>query len=148
MALIKSNQDISNSIIGQGSYFVGSFTINGTLTIDGKYEGKLLQVEKLVIGPNGKVKTDITANSIIIEGTVIGNINARNRVMLLPTAKIYGDISTPELVLQNGLLFDGHCTISSEKAPVKDLVEAEYRSDNLSEENLFPSNERLKRRGS
>lgn len=148
MALMKSNQETSNSVIGEGSYFLGSFTINGVLTIDGKYEGKSLQVEKLIIGSNGKVKTNIMANSVIVEGTVIGNITARNRVMLLPTAKIYGDIQTPELVLQNGLLFDGHCIISSEKAPVKDLVEAEYRSDNLSEENLFPTNERLKRRGS
>lgn len=146
MALIKSNQETSNSIIGEGSYFVGNFTINGVLTIDGKYEGKTLSVEKLIIGSTGRVRTNISANSVIVEGTVIGNIVARNRVMLLPTAKILGDIQTPELVLQNGLLLEGNCTISSEKAPVKDLIDAEYRSDNLSEENLFPTTERLKKR--
>lgn len=150
MALVKSSQEITNSTIGPNSYFTGRFYINGSLKIDGKFEGKSLQAEQLYIGSTGKVKTNIVANSVIVEGVIIGNITARNRVMLLPTAKIYGDIKTPELIIQNGVILEGRCVIANDlKISAKDLIEAEYAKDNLSEAVLFPKNgkpvERLER---
>jgi cytoskeletal protein CcmA (bactofilin family) len=97
------------------------------LKIDGKFEGKSLQAEQLYIGITGKVKTNVIANSVIVEGIVMGNVIARNRVMLLPTAKIFGDIKTPELIIQNGVLLEGRCTISNDlKHSAKDIIEAEY----------------------
>jgi cytoskeletal protein CcmA (bactofilin family) len=127
MALVKGAQEVTNSTIGRDSYFTGRFYINGSLKIDGKFEGKSLQAEQLYIGVTGKVKTNIIANSVIIEGIVMGNVTARNRVMLLPTAKIFGDIKTPELIIQNGVLLEGRCTISNDlKHSAKDIIEVEY----------------------
>lgn len=127
MALVKGAQEVTNSTIGRDSYFTGRFYINGSLKIDGKFEGKSLQAEQLYIGVTGKVKTNVIANSVIIEGIVMGNVTARNRVMLLPTAKIFGDIKTPELIIQNGVLLEGRCTISNDlKHSAKDLIEVEY----------------------
>lgn len=143
MALVKSSQEITNSTIGPNSYFTGRFFINGSLKIDGKFEGKSLQAEQLYIGTTGKVKTNVVANSVIVEGVIIGNITARNRVMLLPTAKIYGDIKTPELIIQNGVILEGRCVIANDlKVSAKDLIEAEYVKDNLSENTLFPKSGR------
>ncbi|MFN3247273.1 MAG: polymer-forming cytoskeletal protein, partial [Leptonema sp. (in: bacteria)] len=86
----------------------------------------------------GKVKTNITASTVIVEGIVIGNIYAKNRVMLMPTARILGDITTPELVIQNGVILEGRCMISNDlKHSAKDYIFAEYDKDNLSEEKLF-----------
>jgi len=127
MALVKGAQEVTNSTIGRDSYFTGRFYINGSLKIDGKFEGKSLQAEQLYIGVTGKVKTNVIANSVIIEGIVMGNVTARNRVMLLPTAKIFGDIKTPELIIQNGVLLEGRCTISNDlKHSAKDIIEVEY----------------------
>jgi len=127
MALVKGSQEVTNSTIGPDSYFTGKFFINGSLKIDGRFEGKSLQAEQLYIGATGKVKTNITANSVIIEGIVIGNVSARNRVMLLPTAKIYGDIKTPELIIQNGVILEGRCTIANDlKHSAKETIEGEY----------------------
>lgn len=140
MALVKSSQEITNSTIGPNSYFTGRFYINGSLKIDGKFEGKSLQAEQLYIGTTGKIKTNVMANSVIVEGVIIGNITARNRVMLLPTAKIYGDIKTPELIIQNGVILEGRCMIANDlKASAKEVIEAEYQKDNLTEKNLFPA---------
>ncbi|MBP7604313.1 MAG: polymer-forming cytoskeletal protein, partial [Spirochaetes bacterium] len=94
MALTKIGGDIANNLIGENSYFTGRFLINGSLRVDGRFEGKYLQADQLYIGPTGKVKTNINAVSVIVEGLIIGNINASNRVLLMPTAKIYGDIKT------------------------------------------------------
>ena len=86
----------------------------------------------MYIGPDGKLRTNISALSVIVEGLVIGNINASNRVLLMPTAKIYGDIKTPELIIQNGVILEGRCTISNDlKSSAKSLIETEYEKNKL-----------------
>ena len=138
MALTKSGGDVSNNFIGERSYFTGTFNINGSLRIDGRFEGKYLQAEQLYIGPGGKIRTNINAVSVIIEGLVIGNINASNRVLLMPTARILGDIKTPELIIQNGVILEGRCTISNDlKSSAKNLIESEYEKNKLIPEDFF-----------
>jgi cytoskeletal protein CcmA (bactofilin family) len=132
MAIIKSGGDIASNVIGENSYFTGKFLINGSLRIDGRFEGKYLQADQLYIGPGGKIKTNINAVSVIVEGLVLGNINASNRVLLMPTAKILGDIKTPELIIQNGVILEGRCTIANDlKSSAKDLLDAEYEKNKL-----------------
>lgn len=146
MALVKSSQEITNSTIGANSYFTGRFYINGSLKIDGKFEGRALQADQLYIGTTGKVKTSVAANSVFVEGVIIGNIAAKSRVMLLPTAKIFGDIKTPELIIQNGVILEGRCVIANDlKASAKDVIEAEYLKDNLNENMLFPKSARVEK---
>ncbi|MBS0618534.1 MAG: polymer-forming cytoskeletal protein [Spirochaetes bacterium] len=146
MALVKSSQEITNSTIGPNSYFTGRFYINGSLKIDGKFEGRALQADQLYIGTTGKVKTSVAANSVFVEGVIIGNIAAKSRVMLLPTAKIFGDIKTPELIIQNGVILEGRCVIANDlKASAKDVIEAEYVKDNLTETMLFPKGARTEK---
>ncbi len=138
MALVKNQIEVTNSSIGENSFFSGKFFINGSLKIDGKFEGKSLQAEHLYIGVTGRVKTNITASSVIVEGTVVGNVTAKNRVMLLPTSKILGDIRTPELIIQNGVILEGRCMISNDlQESAKDIIEAEYSKDGVTSEKLF-----------
>ena len=101
-----------NTTIGKRSTFEGKFAVKGSLRIDGRFEGEALEVEKIHIGVKGKVRTDIIASSVIVEGIVIGNIIASSRILLLPTSKILGDIKTPELIIQNGVILEGRCNIS------------------------------------
>ncbi len=132
MALTKIGGDVASNLIGENSYFTGRFLINGSLKIDGRFEGKYLQADQLYIGTTGKIRTNINAVSVIVEGLVIGNINASSRVLLMPTAKIYGDIKTPELIIQNGVILEGRCTISNDlKSSAKDLIELEYEKNKI-----------------
>ena len=55
----KNENAESNSIIGEGSYFKGEFTLNGTLRIDGCYEGEKLEVDNVFVGQTGKIKSNI-----------------------------------------------------------------------------------------
>jgi len=138
MALVKSGSDETNSRIGENSYFSGRFFINGELKIDGKFEGKALQAEKLFVGPTGRIKTNITASIVHVEGVVIGNIIARNRVMLMPTARILGDITTPELYINKGVILEGRCLISNDmRNNAREFIDAEYDRDNLNGEKVF-----------
>lgn len=128
----KTVGDSAANVIGEDSYFTGTFIINGSLRVDGRFEGKYLQAEQLYIGRSGKIKTDINAVSVIVEGLIIGNINASSRILLMPTAKVYGDIKTPELIIQNGVILEGRCTIANDlRTSAKDSIETEYEKNKL-----------------
>ena len=101
-----------NSTIGEESFFEGRFAVKGSLKIDGRFEGETLLVDQLQIGAKAKIKTDISATSVVVEGLVIGNISASRRILLLATARVLGDLKTPELIIQDGVVLEGRCTIS------------------------------------
>ncbi len=118
---------LNNSTIGEGSSFEGKFYINGSLRIDGKFEGEIKTEEELVVGESGRVKTNIHAKSVVIAGTVIGNIKAENEVTLLGTGKIKGDISTPVITVQKGVVADGKITITGgHKGNIGKIIEDKY----------------------
>ena len=102
----------ANSTIGEDSFLEGRFLVMGNMRIDGTFEGKALQVDQLQIGAKAKVKTNINATSVVIEGLVIGNISATRRILLLSTARVLGELKTPELIIQDGVILEGRCTIS------------------------------------
>lgn len=126
MAVV-SRGEITNSIIGEKSFFEGRFMVKGALRVDGKFEGEALEVDQLFIGQTGRVKTNINAVNVVVEGLVIGNIKASTRVMLLPTARILGDIRTPELIIQNGVILEGRCIIANDlNQSARTLIENLY----------------------
>ncbi len=138
MAIVKMAGDTSGNVIGEKSFFTGSFNINGSLRIDGRFEGKTLKADQLYIGSEGRVKTTIDAVSVIVEGLIIGNINATSRVLLMPTAKVFGDIRTPELIIQNGVLLEGRCTIANDlRTSAGDVIKAEYEKNRIIPEEIF-----------
>jgi cytoskeletal protein CcmA (bactofilin family) len=102
----------ANSTIGEEAVFEGRFAIQGSLRIDGKFEGEVLHVDQLQIGPKARVRTNITATSVVVEGIVLGNITAYRRILLLSSARVLGDLMTPELIIQDGVVLEGKCTIS------------------------------------
>jgi cytoskeletal protein CcmA (bactofilin family) len=119
--------DSMNSTIGEGSAFEGKFYISGSLRIDGKFEGDIKTDEELVVGESGRVKTDIFAKSVVVAGTVIGNITASTEIRLLETAKVLGDIMAPSLHLQPGVILQGNCLVSGgQKKDLKKVIEESF----------------------
>jgi cytoskeletal protein CcmA (bactofilin family) len=117
----------ANSAIGEESRFEGRFAIRGSLRIDGKFEGQTLHVDQIQIGPKGRAKANIVAGSVVVEGIVIGNIEASHRILLLSTARVLGDIKTPELIIQDGVVLEGKCTIGRmEIADTQSYIEGIY----------------------
>jgi cytoskeletal protein CcmA (bactofilin family) len=104
----------ANTIIGENSLFEGIFKTIGTLHIAGTFEGTSLKANQVYILPTGKVKATIKAESVFVEGIIEGSIYAKSRVFLLPGSHIIGDIVTPELITQKGVILDGHCRIQQE----------------------------------
>jgi len=121
------NYKDANTVIGTDSHVEGKFLINGTLFIDGRFEGAILKVDLIHIGVHGRVKANLIVSSLIVEGVIIGNITASTRVMLMPTARVLGNIKTPELIIQNGVVLEGNFVISNDPSrSVKDYIIKAY----------------------
>jgi len=122
-----SRNDAMNSVIGPGSIFEGKFYISGSLRIDGKFEGEIKTEDALVVGETGKVKTNIVAKTVVVAGTMIGNIAAENEVRMDKSGKLLGDIQTPVLHLTPGVVAKGEITITGgQKKDVKKVIEESY----------------------
>lgn len=124
--------DNSNSKIGEGSIFEGRFYINGSLRIDGRFDGEVRSEDQIYIGETGKVKTNLFAKKVIVGGTIIGDIKAQDEVTLLETGRILGDITTPNLNLTKGVVVMGKINITGgQKKEVKKVIEESFSSGQM-----------------
>lgn len=103
-----------DTLIGKDSVFEGVFQAKGVLLIEGKFNGDLLFADQIYISPTGEINSNINGGAIFVEGKVSGNIFGKSRVVLLPGAFIKGDITTPELITQKGVVLQGKCNITQE----------------------------------
>ena len=108
--------DLRKTYIAAGSLFSGAFANHEVVTIDGRFDGARVEAREVFIGKTGKVKADIRADHIIIEGVVVGDIESSNRIILMPTARVLGRIVTNELIIQRGVVFEGTCVIRNDIA--------------------------------
>ena len=137
--------ETANCTIGEGSVFNGKFYVNGSILIEGKFQGDIKTDDELIVGPTGKVKTDIRAKRVTIAGTLIGNIKATEEVNLVQTGKVLGDISTPRLNVEQGVVTEGKVTITSDNgvSAVSKIIKESFGSET---EDLFTSLEKEKGR--
>lgn len=105
------NQALINSIIGEGTYFQGNMRVNGLLRIDGDFDGNIETEGRVLVGKRGRAKCLIEADTVIVGGFVTGNIRATSKVVLLSTCVMVGNIRTPSIIIEDGVLFHGHCAI-------------------------------------
>ncbi len=100
------------SVIGKGSIFEGSFYVEGDLQIDGTFEGELKTKGALAVGPSGKVKTNLHAKDVLVEGIVIGNIHADRFAKLESSGEVFGNIVAPIIELAKGVIAKGKINIT------------------------------------
>jgi cytoskeletal protein CcmA (bactofilin family) len=94
--------------IGQTIFIKGELTGTEDLTIEGRVEGKIeLKDHNLTIGPNGKIKADVFAKSIVITGELLGNAFASEKVEITNAGILKGDIVAPRIVIADGAQFKG-----------------------------------------
>lgn len=110
MALVAQSerpQGEITTLLGRGSEFEGKLTFEGTVRIDGKLSGEIFSEDVLVIGEGAQVHAEIDVGVIIVEGSVTGNIRAKRAVELHAPARVKGNIETPSLYIDKGVIFEG-----------------------------------------
>ena len=81
------------------------------LRINGKFEGTLETRGNLTIGQSAMVLADIVGDNVIVGGRVKGMITAKERLTLLPTAMVEGDLYPAKLNVAEGAILEGHCSM-------------------------------------
>ena len=97
------------AFIDQGSEIEGTYTFSGTVMINGKFSGEISTGDTLIVGEKALLKASIQAGTVVISGEVVGNVRASERAELRGTARVSGDVEAPVIVVEEGVLFDGHC---------------------------------------
>jgi len=95
----------------KGSRVSGQLTFHGPAKIDGIVEGEVLCHGILTIGEGAEVRARISGDVVIIRGRVDGDVAAKQRVELESSARLFGNINAPRLVVTEGVLFDGDCSM-------------------------------------
>ena len=99
--------------LGQGTRVVGKLVFSGPVELDGYIEGEIESQEKLIIGEGSEVKAKIVGSEIIIKGHVQGDIMASRKLSLQRPAKVVGNIASANLSIEEGVIFEGQCSMSS-----------------------------------
>lgn len=115
-----------SGVIEKGCEFEGKLCFEGTLRIGGNFRGEIFTNDVLVVGEGAKVNAEIEAGTIIINGEVTGNIVAKHRVEIHRPAIFRGNIVTPSLMVDEGVIFEGSSKMVTSKAPaVKSFLASE-----------------------
>lgn len=96
-----------NTLLGRGSEFEGKLTFEGTVRIDGKLSGEIFSDDVLIVGEGAELHAEIDIGEIIIKGTLIGNVRAKRAVEIHAPGRVRGDITTPSLQIDKGVIFEG-----------------------------------------
>jgi len=97
------------TVFGKDTEFSGDLSFTKSLQINGQFEGEITSGGFLVIGEGAEVKANIKVNTLILKGTVYGNIEATSRLEIHENGKQYGNIRTAKLQIADGVVFEGKC---------------------------------------
>ena len=105
-----------NSIIGEGTRIKGEFDLNGLLRIDGDFTGVIRTKGKVLVGRNGRAECTLNAGTVVIGGVFRGDIVSAEKVIILSTGLVLGSITTPRLIIEEGVIFNGSCRVATPEA--------------------------------
>jgi cytoskeletal protein CcmA (bactofilin family) len=105
------------TLLGRGAAFEGKLTFEGTVRIDGRFRGEVFSDDTLVIGEGALVEAEIDIGEVIIQGTVVGNVKAKRSIEIHAPGRVKGDVHTPSLQIDKGVIFEGRSFMEAMVAP-------------------------------
>jgi len=106
----------AKAFLGKGSRIDGKLSFEGPAHIDGHVDGEIVAQDTLTIGEGAIVNAQIVGGSIVIHGKVTGNVTARKRLEIRAPGTLIGNIATPSLVIHDGVVFEGECSMGTADA--------------------------------
>ena len=106
-------QAAGDLLLGAGAEFEGKLTFAGTVRIDAKFKGSIVTNDVLVVGEHARIDAEITCGTVIVYGEVNGNIKAKTAVELHHPAKMRGNVESPSLSIEKGVVFQGESRMGS-----------------------------------
>jgi cytoskeletal protein CcmA (bactofilin family) len=119
------NFDEITALLGSGTRFDGKLTFEGTVRIDGLFTGEILSSDVLIVGEGAEVRAEVRVGTLIVQGGVIhGDIRAAEQVEIRYPGRVHGNIISPSLYIDKGVIFEGECRMDpGPEAPVSSTTE-------------------------
>jgi cytoskeletal protein CcmA (bactofilin family) len=118
----KQDEEQIKAYMGEDTIFSGSLGFEGTVRIDGKFEGQVITEDTLIIGETGHLKAEISAGTVICMGRVEGTVAASKKVEIHSTSKVLGNVKSPAIYIELGGVLDGSCDMTGKESKVDSLV--------------------------
>jgi cytoskeletal protein CcmA (bactofilin family) len=120
--VMKRDDNQLKAYMGEDAVFNGSLSFEGTVRIDGKFEGQVKTADTLIIGETGQVSAEVMAGTVICKGRLEGTIIASEKIEIHANSQVAGSIKTPSLLVEVGAVLDGNCQMSAGEGKVLKLV--------------------------
>jgi len=106
-----SNIDETNVVttLADDLHVAGTITFKSSLMIKGSLDGEIVSEGLLIVGPTAKVKAKVTTKNLVSHGEITGDVTASEQVVLKGTAVQTGNITTPDIIVESGSIFNGSC---------------------------------------
>ena len=116
----ESNSTGINSL-GNGTSITGDLTAQGDIRIDGELLGNVRCSGKVILGPKGKIKGEVTCENAVIEGKIDGLLKVKDHLQVMQSAAIKGEITTNKLTVQSGAVFNVKCDMGGQTIAPKTI---------------------------
>jgi cytoskeletal protein CcmA (bactofilin family) len=134
MKIAKDEEQIK-AYMGEDIVFNGSLTFEGTVRIDGKFEGQVITEDTLIISETGHLKAEVFAGTVVCMGRVEGTVVASKKVEIHSTSKVVGNVKSPAVYIELGGVLDGSCDMTEKESKVVPLVKEEKEKKPLKDPN-------------
>lgn len=106
-------KDAIKAFLGDDTEFTGLLTFEGTVRIDGSFEGEIKTEDNLIIGENATVKAEITVGTLMVQGKIEGNIIASKKLHVTSKGRVIGNVVSPALHIEEGAVLEGNVSMIS-----------------------------------
>ena len=103
------------TFISDGTHILGDIKVEHDLRVEGYLKGTVEVGGMLVLGPTGKIEGQVTARSATIAGQILGNLRGHDKIVLETKSTLVGDLQTRELVINEGAIFQGNCSMQMDE---------------------------------
>ena len=114
------------TILGKTSLFEGNVNVEHSLRVDGTVKGDIKTPDTLVVGKEGEVIGNVNVKNLIVGGKIKGTVISSAKVVLESKSEFRGEIHTTKLVIEEGAVFEGKCSMSGDQ---KDFRKTDKKSD-------------------
>ena len=103
----------NETVISGDTFVEGKILAKGELCIDGGFKGEIVSSSRVIVGTAGKVEGTVEAKAMVVSGRVVGNLHILERLELLSTGELYGDLQTQPgaLIIEKGARLEGRCSM-------------------------------------
>ena len=129
---MKKEDNQIKAYMGEDTVFNGGLSFDGTVRIDGKFEGQVNTDDTLIVGETGHLRAEIFAGTVVCMGRVEGTIVASKKVEIHSTSRVAGNVKSPALHIELGGILDGSCDMTGVENKIIPLVKTEEKEKKVS----------------